>query len=109
MSSDFWLGMFTIPAVAWAAATVFAAVSMVIYFSERFHVDTWKIWPKRVEKYGRGSIASTVAHARSVRYFWVPGWHIVMCRTSLVRPGDSLSEHRRIAGIIDRALGDELP
>lgn len=106
MSSDFWWGMFAIPIAAVAVGIVSAAAIALIHYSERFNFPDWKIWPKRVQKYNRGSIASTVASAKWVRYFWVPGWHIVFCRTTLVRPGDSLSQHRQLSEIIDRFLMD---
>lgn len=109
MSADFWLGMFAIPAAALALALIYGAGSMAIYFTERIDVGSWKIWPKRVQKYNRGSIASTVAGAKWVRYFWVPGWHVVFCRTRLVRQGDSLSQHRELSGIIDRFVEDHAP
>lgn len=69
MSSDYWLGMFTLPAAAWALFCLYSAGCAFIYYSERFNIRGWRIWPKRVEKYNRGNIAATVAFAKSVRYF----------------------------------------
>lgn len=100
MSGDFWWGMFTIPAAALAVALTLGAVVTFIWYSERFELGNWKLWPKRMAEYNRASMSAIVACARSVRYFWIPGWHIVICRTRLYRSQDS-DEHERHGHVRD--------
>ncbi|AGV99500.1 hypothetical protein SEA_FLUDD_15 [Mycobacterium phage Fludd] len=81
MSSDFWWGMFVIPAAALAVAGVLVAVMAVIWASAKWGGNEYKLWPKRWGQ--RESIVTVVATAKSVRYLWIPGWHIVICRTTM--------------------------
>lgn len=80
MSSDFWWGMFCIPLAALAVAMVVMAGTALIYASERWAISEYKLWPKRWAEQDR--LAAIVAYARGVRYLWIPGWHILICRTT---------------------------
>ncbi|AIM50370.1 hypothetical protein PBI_OMNICRON_37 [Mycobacterium phage Omnicron] len=106
----FWLGMFAIPAVALAVAGVAAAVMLVlvpfVWCSERFELNHWKLWPKRVAAHDKTVLPSIVACAKWTRYLWAPGWHIVICRTALARRDDfeHRERHRRVQWAIQREL-----
>lgn len=107
MSSDFWVGMLCIPVVAVSVAAVAATIVGLIYLSERIDLSVWKIWPKNPDDRlrNRDTLTATVACAKWVRYFWVPGWHVVVCRTTLYR-GDEmdLERHRRVARAVAEAM-----
>lgn len=100
MSSEFWLGMFCIPAAAWAIFCTFSAVLGLIWVSELVDLSAWKIWPKNPDDRlrNREPLVATVACAKWVRYFWIPGWHIVICRTKLHDPNDAadIERHRKV-------------
>lgn len=110
MSHDFWMGMFAIPAVALAIALIAAAVMIVVvpfvYLSERFSLDDWKLWPKKTADYNRAVLPSIVACAKWTRYLWIPGWHIVICRTTLAGKGGprDRERHHRVQVAVDSAL-----
>lgn len=80
MSRDFWFGMFAVPAAAVAIAILAGVVLAFVWYSERFDLKDWVLWPKR-DRRSKQMMAATVACAKWVRYLWVPGWHIVICRT----------------------------
>ena len=113
MLPGFWWGMFAIPAVALAVAGVAAAVMIVlvpfVYLSERFSLGDWKLWPKRLADHNRAVLPSIVACAKWSRYLWIPGWHIVICRTTLASKHDdeNRERHRRVQWAVDEALREE--
>lgn len=108
MSSAFWLGMFCIPAAALAIFTVCAAVLGLIWVSERVDLSSWKVWPKNPDDRlrNRDSLTATVACAKWVRYFWIPGWHVVVCRTTLYNRDDDydIERHRRIERAVRESM-----
>lgn len=110
MSNEFWLGMFCIPAAAWAIFTVFTAIVATMWVSERVDLSSWKIWPKSADDRlrNRETLVATVACAKWVRYLWIPGWHIVICRTTLYRPGVTadIERHRLVQRAVREVLDD---
>ncbi|MFA5608199.1 MAG: hypothetical protein WDA07_13610 [Leucobacter sp.] len=108
MSRDFWFGMFAIPAAAVAVAVVAGAAVAFIWYSERFDLSSWKLWPRRPKPYNNAVLPAVVACAKWVRYLWVPGWHIVICRTRLFDAGDTAAcdRQRRVQQAVREALSD---
>lgn len=106
MSRDFWFGMFAIPAAAVAVAIVFGAFVSFVWYSERFGFADWALWPKRARNGNQDVLASIVACARWARYLWVPGWHVVICRTRLAsgRADRDHVRHLRVEVAVKTAL-----
>lgn len=95
MSRDFWWGMLCLPVVVVLAASVYMAVISAIAWSAHWGADTYKLVPKLVRE--RPLIVATVATAKWVRYCWIPGWHIVVCRTTLATKDSSpIQEQHRL-------------
>lgn len=107
MSRDFWFGMFAIPAAAVAVAIGFGALVAFVWYSERFDLTSWKLWPKRARDGNQEALASVVACSKWVRYLWVPGWHIVICRTRFAseRFGREWQRHHRVEVAIRETIG----
>ncbi|MGB3483999.1 MAG: hypothetical protein WBB07_17505 [Mycobacterium sp.] len=108
MSKDFWWGMFAIPLAALAVAGVLIAIMAVIWASAKWAGDEYKLWPKRWGQ--RESIVTTVAMAKSVRYLWVPGLHVVICRTSIPQnePDDEWRTRLNVKHGIAAVIREEL-
>lgn len=103
MSRDFWFGMFAVPAAAVALAILAGVVLAFVWYSERFSLGDWKLWPKKVDSYNRYRLPAVVACAKWARYFWIPGWHVVICRTRLAGPvPDRL--HNRVERAVEDAI-----
>lgn len=106
--SAFWAGMVALPVLVAAMAHAVAAVAWLIRISARVSLPDWKLWPRNVDRYGglnRAPIAATVATAKRVRYLWIPGWHFMLCRTTL--PDDDTGrwhEHMRMRDAIAAEL-----
>lgn len=73
--SEFWWGMACIPLAIAATAVAVAAAIGLIWVSERVDLSAWKIWPKNPDDRlkNRENLVATVACAKWVRYFWIPG------------------------------------
>lgn len=108
MSSEFWWGMAAIPVAALAVAVVFVAVVAVIFASERWSVGEYKLWPHRPSEYNQELLPAVVACAKWSRYLWVPGWHVVICRTTLTSRDDAadIERHRKVRWAVRDALAD---
>lgn len=104
MSSEFWWGMACIPAVVALVAVAAAAVMGLIWAWAEWGGDTYKLYPKLIKN--RPVIGSIVACAKWTRYFWIPGWHVVICRTSLATSDgtEARERHTRVQWAIRDAL-----
>ncbi|QNO01129.1 hypothetical protein [Mycobacterium phage CELFI] len=103
MSTEFWLGMACIPVVVALLALMAAAIMGLIYASSQWDFGTYKLWPHRTKP---EVIAATVACAKSRRYLWIPGWHVVICRTTLFNRDDAedIERHRKVQWAVRDAL-----
>ena len=82
MSHEFWMGVLALPAVLGVGAVTVAIVSAAVWFSaDVCKVHEWKLHPKRYSD--RANLAAIVSGAKWTRYFWVPGFHVVIARTGL--------------------------
>lgn len=108
MSSDFWWGMACIPVVIALVAVAAAAVMGLIWASESVDLSSWKIWPKNPDDQLRNRLplTATVACAKWVRYFWLPGWHVVICRTRIAHKysADEDARHSRVVRAVREAM-----
>ncbi len=93
MSSDFWWGVAVIPAAVLAICVTAGAIAGLIWLSAHFRVNEYKLL-KRSEDHNRANLAATMVCAKWVRYCWIPGWHLVLCRTTLYGRGGDAIEHR---------------
>lgn len=107
MSRDFWFGMFAIPAAALAVAIIGLSIAGFIYLSAKVSLWEYKVWPK--ESKAPEVLAAVVANAKSRRYFWIPGWHVVVCRTTLwhVKAKEDLRAHQRVQVAVRNAITAE--
>lgn len=107
MSSEFWYGMACIPAVAALVAIAAAAVMGVIWAWAAWGGEDYKLYPKQITN--RPVIGAVVACAKWTRYFWIPGLHIVICRTTVATrdSGEVRERHRKVQWAIRDALAIE--
>ncbi|MDO3050700.1 hypothetical protein [Mycobacteroides abscessus] len=106
MSHDFLMGLIAVPVVVAFMALMLAAIAGLIWASAKVELGTWKLWPKKAD---RPSIAATMTWAKSVRYFWIPGWHIAICRTGMFNAKDkaSIERHRRVQWAVRDAMEEK--
>ncbi|CPR73327.1 hypothetical protein [Mycobacteroides abscessus] len=107
MSHDFWMGLLVIPVLIGGLAVAAAAVLILIYVSPKVDLSTWKLWPKGADYLSnRPVLAAVMMRAKSAHYLWIPGWHVVICRTTLFnsRDAEDVLQHRRI----ERAVREPL-
>ncbi|AEJ92547.1 hypothetical protein SEA_ADNAMA_7 [Mycobacterium phage Adnama] len=104
VNRDFWLGMLALPAAAAAIALTVGVVAGVIWYSERFSLGTWRLWPRSTR--GREVLPAIAACAKWTRYLWIPGWHVIICRTTLYDPYDVADndKHYLVRNAIREAL-----
>ncbi|SIM03291.1 Uncharacterised protein [Mycobacteroides abscessus subsp. abscessus] len=115
MSHDFWMGLLVVPLLIGALALAVAAVLALIYVSAKVDLAAWKLWPKSADYLSnRPVLAAVMVRAKSAHYLWIPGWHVVVCRTTLFngRDAEDVEQHRRIERavrevMIDRESGGE--
>jgi hypothetical protein len=81
MSGDFWWGMACIPAVVALVAIAVIAVMGAMWAWASWGGGTYKLYPKTLKN--REVAGSIAACSKWTRYFWVPGWHVLVCRTTL--------------------------
>ncbi|WP_236745797.1 hypothetical protein [Mycobacteroides abscessus] len=103
------MGLLVIPVLIGGLAVAAAAVLILIliYVSAKVDLSTWKLWPKDANYLSnRPVLAAVMMRAKSVHYLWIPGWHVVICRTTLFNCQDAedVLQHRRI----ERAVRDAL-
>jgi hypothetical protein len=100
--------MACIPAVVAFVAVAAMAVMGLIWASESVDLSSWKLWPKNPDDRLRNRIplTATVACAKWVRYLWVPGWHVVICRTRLAQKysDDEDRRHSRVMRAVREAM-----
>lgn len=109
MSHDFWMGMLVIPALIGGFAVASAAVLALIYVSAKVNLADWKLWPKDANYLSnRPVLAAVMMRAKSVHYVWIPGWHVVICRTTLFKCQDAedVLKHRRIERAVREAISE---
>ncbi|AMU26612.1 Uncharacterised protein [Mycobacteroides abscessus] len=107
MSHDFWMGLLVIPVLIGGLAVAAAAVLILIYVSAKVDLSAWKLWPKSADYLAnRPVLAAVIVRAKSAHYLWIPGWHVVICRTALFNSQDAedVEQHRRIQRAVRDAL-----
>lgn len=106
MSNDFWWGMLCIPAVVATISVAAIAVMGLIWAWADWGGDTYKIRPKTLKN--REAAGAIAACAKWTRYFWIPGWHILICRTTLAtRDHSDVRElHTRVQAAIRDAIAE---
>lgn len=109
MSRDFWWGMACIPAVVVLVAIAAVAVMGLIWAWADWGGDTYKLYPKTLKH--REVAGSIAACSKWTRYFWIPGWHILVCRTSVATPdgSDVRKLHTDVQAAIRGALAESGP
>lgn len=110
MSHDFWMGLLVIPVVIGGLAVAAAAVLALIYVSAKVDLTTWKLWPKSADYLSnRPALAAVMVRAKSAHYLWIPGWHVVICRTALFknRDAEDIEQHWRIQRAVREALCEQ--
>lgn len=109
MSHDFWMGLLVIPVLIGGLAIASAAVLALIYVSAKVDLGAWKLWPKSADYLSnRPVLAAVMVRAKSAHYLWIPGWHVVICRTTLFNCHDAedIEQHRRIQWAVREAMAD---
>lgn len=103
LPDGFWLGLLMIPVVLICTALTLGTIAWLIWMSERVHLGQWKIWPHKTD---RVMITATVACATCVKYLWIPGWHIVICRTTNYHAKDDqdILNHRDMQRVVREEL-----
>ncbi|AVO21681.1 hypothetical protein I5I01_gp76 [Mycobacterium phage MooMoo] len=95
--SDFWWGVLAVPLVIATMAIGLAIAAGAVWFSiDVCKFNEWKLLPRQWGE--RATLAAVVAEAKWARYLWIPGWHIVICRTGL--GGKESAERSRRHGYI---------
>lgn len=74
-----------IPAVVALVALAAAAVLGLIFASAKWDWGVYKLWPHDTKP---DIAAAVIAGAKTRRYFWIPGFHVFVCRTTLFNADD---------------------
>lgn len=78
MSHDFWMGLLCIPVLIAGCALAFIAILGAIWAQATWMGTAYKLWPRSSK---REHLITVLASAKSARYLWIPGWHVMICRT----------------------------
>lgn len=95
--------MACIPAAIALLSVAAIAVLGLIHASARWDWGTYKLWPRNTPP---EVAAATIANAKTRRYFWIPGFHVFVCRTTLFNKDNTadIEAHRRVQHAVNDAL-----
>lgn len=98
----FWLGLVAVPAVVACVAAAAGLVVVAMSLHARLAGSAYKLIPHRFHSHA--ALASIVACAKWVRYMWIPGFHVVICRTSISGREPGRAVHSDVSNAIVNAL-----
>lgn len=98
----FWLGLVAVPAVVAFVSVAVGLAAVAMSLHSKYAGSAYKLVPRKFDSHA--GMASIVACAKWVRYMWIPGFHVVICKTSISGREPGRAVHARVKWAIVDAL-----